>query len=31
MLRPGDEIRVEGRADEGERAGIDYIELVPAN
>jgi alpha-glucuronidase len=30
MLGPGDEIRVEGRADAGERAGIDYIELVTA-
>jgi alpha-glucuronidase len=30
MLQPGDEIRVEGRADGGERAGIDYLEIVPA-
>ena len=27
-LRPGDEIRVEGIADGGERAPLDYIEVV---
>jgi alpha-glucuronidase len=27
-LRPGDEIRIEGTADGGERAGIDYVEIV---
>jgi alpha-glucuronidase len=27
-LKPGDEIRIEGRADADERAGIDYIEVV---
>jgi hypothetical protein len=26
-IRPGDEIRIEGRADSGERAAIDYIEF----
>jgi alpha-glucuronidase len=30
VLRPGDEIRIEGTADGGERAGIDYVELVKA-
>jgi alpha-glucuronidase len=29
-LQQGDEIRVEGEADDGERAGIDYIEIVAA-
>jgi alpha-glucuronidase len=29
MLQPGDEIRVEGKADDGERAGLDYVEIVP--
>jgi alpha-glucuronidase len=28
-LRPGDKIRIEAHADAGERAGVDYIELVP--
>jgi alpha-glucuronidase len=28
-LRPGDVIRIEGAADRGERAGVDYIELLP--
>jgi alpha-glucuronidase len=27
MIRPGDEIRIEGRPDGGERAAIDYIEV----
>ena len=27
-LRPGDEITVEGRPDAGERAGLDYVEVV---
>jgi alpha-glucuronidase len=30
-LQAGDEIRIEGQADDAERAAIDYIELVPAN
>ena len=30
-LRTGDEIRIEGFPDAGERAAIDYIELLPAN
>jgi alpha-glucuronidase len=30
-LKPGDEIRIEGTADGGERAAIDYIELVPSH
>jgi alpha-glucuronidase len=29
-LRPGDAIRIEGTADADERAGIDYLEIVPA-
>jgi alpha-glucuronidase len=29
-LQPGEEIRIEGQADDGERAGIDYVEIVPA-
>jgi alpha-glucuronidase len=29
-LRPGDEIRIEGRPDGGEAAGLDYIEILPA-
>ena len=29
-LQPGDEIRIEGQAHDGERAGIDYVEIVPA-
>jgi alpha-glucuronidase len=28
-LAPGDEIRIEGQADDGERAAVDYIEIVP--
>ncbi len=28
-LRPGDEIRIEGRPDGPERAALDYIEIVP--
>jgi alpha-glucuronidase len=28
-LRPGDEIRIEGKPDGGESAGLDYIEIVP--
>ena len=28
-IRPGDEIRIEGRPDGGERAAIDYIEVNP--
>jgi alpha-glucuronidase len=28
-LRPGDEIRIEGRPDGGEPAALDYIEIVP--
>ena len=28
-LRPGDEIRIEGRPEGGEPAGLDYIEIVP--
>jgi alpha-glucuronidase len=28
-LRPGDMLRIEGAADGGERAGIDYLEVVP--
>lgn len=30
-LRPGDEIRIEGRPDGGERAVIDYLELNPCD
>lgn len=29
-LRPGDRIRIEGTPDAGERAALDYIEIVPA-
>jgi alpha-glucuronidase len=29
VLNPGDEIRIEGTADGGERAAIDYIEFSP--
>ena len=29
-LRPGDEIRVEGVADRGEKACLDYVEISPA-
>lgn len=29
MLRPGDELRVEGFPDRGERAPLDYVELHP--
>jgi alpha-glucuronidase len=28
-LRPGDEVRLEGRPDGGEAAALDYIEIVP--
>ena len=28
-LRPGDEIRIEGRPDGGEHAALDYLEIVP--
>ncbi|HZL42588.1 MAG TPA: alpha-glucuronidase family glycosyl hydrolase [Verrucomicrobiae bacterium] len=30
-LRPGDEIQIEGRADAGERACLDYLEIEPAH
>jgi alpha-glucuronidase len=30
QLQPGDIIRVEGEADAGERAGVDYLEIVPS-
>jgi alpha-glucuronidase len=30
-LRPGDEIRIEGRPDGGEPAALDYIEIAPEN
>ncbi len=30
-LRTGDEIRIEGVPDNGERAALDYIELLPGN
>jgi len=30
-LRPGDEIRIEGRPDGGEPAALDYLEIVPEN
>jgi alpha-glucuronidase len=30
-LRAGDEIRIEGAPDGGEKAALDYIELLPAN
>ena len=30
-LRPGDEIRIVGVPDQGERAAIDYIEIRPAS
>ena len=29
-LRPGDEIRIEGIPDGGERAALDYVEIVPS-
>jgi alpha-glucuronidase len=29
-LRPGDEIRIEGVPDGGERAAIDYVEIEPS-
>lgn len=29
-LRPGDTIRVQGAPDQGDRAALDYIEIVPA-
>jgi hypothetical protein len=28
-LRPGDEIRIEGRPDGNDPAGIDYVEILP--
>lgn len=30
-LRPGDQIRIEGLPDADESAGLDYIEIIPAN
>ncbi len=30
-LRPGDEIRIEGRPDGSEPAALDYLEIVPEN
>ncbi len=30
-LRSGDEIRIEGTADGGERAAIDYVEIMPSD
>jgi alpha-glucuronidase len=30
-LRPGDEIRIEGRPDAGEPAALDYLEIAPEN
>jgi alpha-glucuronidase len=30
-LHPGDEVRLEGTADGGERAAVDYIEIVPTH
>jgi alpha-glucuronidase len=30
-LRPGDQIRIEGIPDADEPAGLDYIEIIPAN
>lgn len=30
-LRPGDEIRIEGIPDSGDRGAIDYLEIEPAN
>jgi alpha-glucuronidase len=30
-LRPGNEIRIEGTPDGGEKAALDYIELLPSN
>jgi hypothetical protein len=29
-LKPADVIRINGQADGGERAGIDYLEIVPS-
>jgi alpha-glucuronidase len=29
-LKPGDEIRLDGTADGGERAAVDYFEILPA-
>ena len=29
LLRPGDEIRIEGKPDGGESAALDYIEILP--
>jgi alpha-glucuronidase len=31
MLKPGDEIRIEGTADSGERAAVDYLEVIPSH
>ena len=28
-LRPGDEIRIEGKPDGGEAAALDYLEILP--
>jgi alpha-glucuronidase len=30
QLQPGDEIRIEGVAEGGERAAVDYVEIVPS-
>jgi hypothetical protein len=30
-LRPGDVIRIEGLPDAGELAGLDYVEILPAD
>jgi alpha-glucuronidase len=30
-LRPGDRLHVEGAADSGERAAVDYLEIVPSS
>jgi alpha-glucuronidase len=30
LLKPGDEIRIEGTPDRGESAALDYIEILPA-
>jgi alpha-glucuronidase len=30
-LKSGDEIRIEGSPDAGERAAVDYLEIVPAH
>ena len=31
LLRDGDTIRLDGRADAGERAAVDYLEIVPSD